>query len=136
MLFQQLNRADAEKVFGIFKNVKGSATVAGDVVVLDISTDVDGHRVDQPATASLNAVVGISDSAIADDGYGLVQIYGYRGAANVKRTNTTQAAGLALIPSNGVDYLVSTSAGPHFVLLESLATSTDPVSAKVHVRAM
>jgi len=135
MLLQQLNRSDAEKVFGIYTNVKGSATVAGDVVVLDISTDVDGNRVTQPATASLKAVIGISHVAIADGDPGLVQIFGYRGAATVKRTNTTQAAGLALIPADGVDYLVSAAAGD-FILLESLATSTDPVSAKVHIRCM
>lgn len=135
MRTQILNKTDAEKVFGTYKNVKGSAMSAGDVVVLDISTDVDGHRIDQPATASLNADIGIVVETIEDDADGAVQVHGYHGSATVKRTNTTQAAGLALIPANGVDYLVSAADG-NFVLLESLATSTDPVAAKVHIRCM
>lgn len=135
MRTQEINRTDAEKVFGTYKNVKGSAMAIGDVVVLDISTDVDGHRITQPATASLKADIGIVVEVIADDEHGAVQVHGYHGSASVKRTDTTQAAGLALYPANAVDNLVSSASG-NFVLLESLATATTTTAAKVHIRCM
>lgn len=135
MRIQELNREEPEKIFMTIKNVKGSTVSAGEVVVYDISTDADGKRVDQPATASLKAVAGVAIEDIADDDFGSIQIYGYHGTAAVKRTDTTQAAGLALLPADGVDYLVSGAAGD-FVLLESLSTATATTSAKVHIRCL
>jgi len=136
MLFQQLNRSDAEMIFGIFKNVSGGAVTSGSVLQLDISTDADGNRVVKPATAGLACVVGLAAGSIADEDYGLVQIYGYHSSALIQRTDTTAPAGAQLIAANGQHYLVSTSAGPNFLLLESLAASTTTTTAKVHIRCM
>ena len=75
MLFQRVNRSDAERVFVVVQNVTGAAVVAGDALVLDHVTTVDGVRAIKPVAANLN-LVGLAASAIADSGYGLAQAYG------------------------------------------------------------
>ena len=78
MLFQRINRTDAEKIFMIVQNVSGSTATQGYNVVLDVSASVDGVRVTQASSTDLQAYIGCADSDIADDAYGLVQVYGYR----------------------------------------------------------
>jgi hypothetical protein len=135
MKVQQLNATDAEKVFGAFS--AASAVAADAVVQLDITTTVNGNAVVQPATAGLNAVVGIADAAIAAGGVGLVQLYGYRGTSKILLTDTTQAAGARLVAVNAQDYLRSSATGDLlFVLLESHTTGTGTVSKKVMIRAL
>ena len=78
MLFQRINRTDAEKVFMIVQNVSGSTATQGYNVVLDVSGSVDGVRVTQASSTDLQAYIGCADTDIANNAYGLVQVYGYR----------------------------------------------------------
>lgn len=101
MLFQRLNREDAEKVFLIVLNVSAATITAGYACVWDVSAP-DGVRVSKPATATLSLFVGIADDDIANGSYGLVQAYGYRAAGYVINGVVTIAAGQILVPENAL----------------------------------
>ena len=104
MVWQRLNRTDPEKVFVLFQNVTGGATVAGDVTQIDVAT-FDGIRAAKPTTANLSAVLGCWAAAYADSAYGFVQAYGIN--SDVKAINHTSvaiAAGDILIAVNGATY--------------------------------
>jgi len=145
MLFKRLNRTDAERVFSVFQANEANIA-ADDVVALELTAaSVDGVKITQPVTASLSAVVGIVDAAIANGAYGLVQIYCYRSTNRVLQTGTSLTAGLTILaPVNAQDYLSSGAtvpAGylPAFVLLNSqtsVAGANSTVSAKLFIRAM
>src|SRR5512135_2235741 len=104
MLFQRVNRTDAEKVFIIVYNVSAATMTAGYACVWDI-TSPDGVRVSKPATATLALFVGIANSDIADSSYGLVQVYGYRQTAYCINDTSLSAAGDIMIPVNAQWYL-------------------------------
>jgi hypothetical protein len=144
MLFKRLNRSDAERVFAVFQ-ANASGIAADDVVQLELNaTSVDGVKIIQPTAAQLWATVGIADQAIANGGYGLVQIYGYRSTSRILITGTSLTAGCILGPVAGSDYLQSQATVPigylpAFVLLESASSAagaTDSTSKKVFIRAM
>jgi hypothetical protein len=129
----------AEAAFGVFKNSEGATIPADAVCQMSLSTP-NGIKMVQPNTAELDAVVGVADAAIADASFGLVQTYGYRATSKVLLTDTSQAAGLKMVPVAGQDYLASVAAGDGrdglFVLLESHTTGTGTTSKKIHIRAM
>ena len=145
MLFKRLNRTDAERIFSVFKANEANIA-ADDVVALELTAaSLDGVNIAQPAAASLTAVVGVADAAIANGAYGLVQIYGYRSTSRVLTTGTSLTAGLTILaPVAAQDYLSSGAtvpAGylPAFVLLNSQSSSpgaNSTVSAKIFSRAM
>ena len=89
MIFQRINREDAEKVFLIVYNVAGATITANYPAVWDTGT-ADGVRVTKPATATLGLFVGLANKDIADSSYGMVQAYGYRASGFV--TNDTTIA--------------------------------------------
>jgi hypothetical protein len=137
MLFQKLNRSDAEKVFGIFQNAETNTAPANTPVCLDLSTAVNGVRVKKPATAELNAFVGIVDADIAASAYGLVQLYGYRSAGQIYVSDTEATAGHAAVPVNGQFYAsINNTTGKHIVICESKAAGTATHNLKIHIRAM
>ena len=136
MLFQKLNRTDAEKVFGIFQNAESTTAPANSCVCLDISTDINGSKVKKPTTAALNAFVGIVHADIAAGAYGLVQMYGYRTTASVLVTDTVITAGHMLAPVNAQFYASINTDGAHLMICESKATSDGAANVKVHIRAM
>ena len=143
MLFQRLNREDAEKVFIIVKNVAGATITANYPCVWDITSSVDGVRVSKPATATLSLFVGIADDDIADSAYGLVQSFGYRASALVTNdTSVAVAAGDILIPVNAVWHMARSAASDGksgFVYAaEAFATATTPAAAskKCLIRAL
>jgi hypothetical protein len=78
MLFQQLNREDAEKVYIICKNTSGASLAANLPVYFETDAQSDGLCVSQMVTSGNTLFAGINDATLADDGYGLVQVYGYR----------------------------------------------------------
>ena len=98
MLFQRINRSDAEKVFMAVQNISGGTLAVNTAVVWDTSSSGDGVRVTTPATDTLSCLVGIVNRAIVDSAYGLVQAYGYRASAVVNRDTTAIVAGDILIP--------------------------------------
>src|SRR5512137_1300781 len=101
MLFQRVNRTDAEKVFVVCYNASGGAFTTGQAVVWDCGTSADGVRVTTPATATLSAFAGLVPAGIANAAYGLVQVYGYTASASVKPDITTAlVAGTIMLPIN------------------------------------
>lgn len=143
MLFQRVNRTDAEKVFIIVQNVASATITAGYPVVWDITASVDGVRVSKPATATLSLFVGLANADISDSSYGLVQVYGYKSQAYLTNTtNVAVAAGQALVPTNAQWYLSGTTTADGisgFVYAaEAFATATTPAAAnkKVLIRAL
>jgi len=128
MIFQRINKTDAERVFAVVYNVMGAVQTAGHAMVLDTAT-FDGLRVAKPATATLSLLVGIANQNIADSAYGVAQLYGYCPAASVMN-HTTQAiaAGDILIPVDGQSYLARSGASDGktgFVIAgQSFATAT------------
>jgi hypothetical protein len=143
MLFQRVNRTDAEKVFVIVQNVASATITAGYPVVWDITSSVDGVRVSQPASATLSLFVGIANADIADSSYGLVQVYGYKSQAYVTNdTSIAVAAGNILIPVAAawtLDYSAAGDGKSGFVYAaEAFATNTTPAAAnkKVLIRAL
>jgi len=93
MLFKRVSRAAAEQVFVVVKNVSGSTMTAGYSCVFDVSTSVDGVRVTQAGSANLQGYAGVVDADIANNAYGLVQVYGYRSATYVYSSTGSSAAG-------------------------------------------
>ena len=142
MLFQRINREDAERVYTIGYNISAATVTAGYAVVWDV-TAPDGVSVSQPASATLSCLVGIAATDIADDGYGKIQVYGYKASAWVYNNNTTAiSAGDILIPMNAAWHLgwLSTATGATGLVMaaESYATATTSVTAnkKVFIRCL
>lgn len=142
LLFQRINRSDAETVFAIFYNVMGATITANYAAVWDTST-ADGVRVTKPATATLSLFVGLANKDIADSSYGLFQNYGYRSSAFVTNdTSQAIAAGDILIPVNAQNYLGRSAASDGksgFVYAgAAFATATTPAAAniKAFIRGM
>jgi len=142
MIFQRINREDAEKIFIIVYNVAGATVTANYPVVWDTGT-ADGVRVTKPATATLGLFVGLANKDIADSAYGLVQAYGYRASAYM--TNTTDVAITAGNPVKCVAaqwYLTDGAVGTGLTGLiyagEAFAINATPAAAtkKCFIRAL
>ena len=144
MMFQRINREDAEKVFSMFYNVAGATITGNYPAVWDIGTP-DGVRVTKPATATLGLFIGVANKDIADSAYGLFQQYGYRASGFV--TNDTSVAITAGNPLKAVAaqwYLTNTGVGDGlagFVYAgEAYATATAGAVAgankKIFLRAL
>lgn len=149
MLFKRLNRDLPERVFIPVENNEGAAMVADQTVALDLSTDVDGVKARDMDTGELFAFLGVVDAAIADGEFGLVQVYGYRSTSQIFQTDTSIAAGAALVPTAAQNYLASvattiasnaavTLQPVYAVLAESIASSSASAtaSAKIWIRAL
>lgn len=109
MLFQQLNRTDAEKVFIIVKNTSGGTLAANVPVYFETDEQSDGIAVSQMApTIGANLLfAGINHASLADEGFGLVQVYGRRTSAVVSPVVSAYSAvpGTRLIGVAGAAYL-------------------------------
>lgn len=143
MLFQRINRGDAEKMFIIVQNVSAATISSGAAVVWDITSSVDGVRVTKPATATLSLLVGATAEAIADSSYGKVQVEGYNSQVYVTNdTSQAIAAGDILVPVNAQTYFARSAASDGktgFIFAgAAVATATTPAAAqvKVFVRAL
>ena len=149
MLFKSLNRDEPERVFIVVENNEGATIIKDQTVAMDFSTEIDGVKSRDMDTGELFAFQGIADAAISDNDFGLVHIYGYRSTSIVFQTNTSQAAGAALVPTAAADYLQSVATTlasnttitlqPSFAVLgESIASSSASatISAKLFVRGL
>jgi hypothetical protein len=141
MIFQRINRSDAEKVFTVQQNVSGSSIAAGLGVVWDTSTSADGVRVLMPLASTLSCLVGVTNAAIANSAYGLVQTYGFRTSATVNQCDTAIVAGDVLIPTAATGVFGTNTTGTGltgFVMagyaLATAATAT--ANLKVFIRCM
>lgn len=148
MLFQRVNRTDAEKVFVVAYNASGGAFTTGQAVCWDCGTSADGIRVTTPATATLSAFAGLTTAGIANGAYGLVQVYGYNASASVKPDITTAlVAGSIFLPVNAsADLSCDAAAGidasdgktGFIIAMQTNTTMTTPVASahKVFIRAL
>jgi hypothetical protein len=149
MLFKHMNRTDPEAIHITVQANEGSQIPANACVQLDISTNIDGVKAVQPNTGELFAFLGVTDQAINDQDYGLVQIYGYRTTSSIFQTDTSQAAGVALAPTAGqyrLGSIATTVASnttvtlqPIFAVLgEAIASSSASatISAKIWLRGL
>ena len=108
MLFQQLNRDSAEKVYVIVKNIAGGTVSAHYPVFFDTADTTngnDGHAVSKARTGNFFMFAGIPEADIVDDGIGLVQVYG-KGSCYVLVT-TSMAAGDQLEPATSTVHLIN-----------------------------
>jgi len=107
MLFQRINRTDAEKVYIIAKNTSGASLAANLPVYFETDEQSDGVAVSQMITGGNLLFAGINHSTLADDGYGLVQVYGARTSAVVSPVVSTYSAtpGTRLVGVAGAAYL-------------------------------
>ena len=97
MLFQRINRTQAEAIFTVVYNVSGSTITQGYSAVLDVGASVDGVRVTQASTADLQAFIGVADKDIASLKYGLLQVYGYRTDVYIYSSTGSSASGDELV---------------------------------------
>lgn len=135
MLFQQINRTDAEKVFGVFT---AAGALAIDMpVCLDLATNVDGYHISSATAAALDCCIGITDAAMAAAAVGLVQMFGYRSSALVLITDTTYAAGVKMVPVDSKSYLAYAAAADGrdgmFAVMASLSSSSASKTGNVKV---
>lgn len=148
MLFQRVNRTDAEKVFVVVYNASGGAFTTGQALEWDTTPTADGIRVTTPSSAGLSAFAGLANAGIANGAYGLAQVYGYNASASVKPDVTTAlVAGKILLPKNGsADLSCDGAAGiaaadgksGFIIALQTNTTMTTPVASahKVFLRAL
>lgn len=150
MIFQRVNRTDAEKVFVVVYNASGGAFTAGQVLCWDCGTSADGIRVTTPAAAILSAFAGLATAGIANGAYGLAQVYGYCSIASVKPDITTAlAAGVIMKPVDADANLSCAASSPDgidasdgksgfIVAMQTNTTMTTPSASahKVFIRAL
>jgi len=146
MLFQRINRSDAEKVFIVVKNSWSTAAITvGQVVAFDYVTDQDGVSVTRPATSLLAMPAGIVETAsIAIGDYGFVQVYGHNANALVSGSSgTTFGTPLKMVNalfnlyriSSAITVGFAASASHSFVCGEVQSTGV-AVAKKVFIRCL
>ncbi len=144
MIWQRVNRSDCERVFIVVQNVSGSTMTAGYHCVWDV-TSPDGVRVSQPATATIGLYAGCVDADIANNGFGLAQVYGYRTAGFVYSSDSSSVAGDILIPVNAqwglkpYAYTQLVTKGFGFLceaVAASAASSSYSTNKKIFIRAL
>ena len=101
MIFKRVNRTSPEQVFIVVQNVSGSTMTAGYSCVFDVGASVDGVRVTQATSTDLAAFAGVVDADIANNGYGLCQVYGYRSSAYIYSSTGASVTGDVLAPVGG-----------------------------------
>lgn len=155
MIFQKLNRDDAEKVFVIGYNQEASnAWLTGAPVALNCSGTLDGVgmvRSNSGGAAKAMMTIGLADTTTAAGAYGLVQVYGMRTDAVINQAGTASngngAIGDILTLWTAQNALSGTGPGivptalggyPGFVLMQTVASSasTATTTGKVFIRLL
>jgi hypothetical protein len=144
MLFQRISQTDPEKVFVIVKNSYDTASLTnGQVAEWDYTTDADGVSVTKPSSTDTHGfgICGVVAETIALDAYGLVQVYGYHGAALVDGSSGL-AAGSALGTFSAAFNLIHFSTGSNQILkfpcafcMETYSTGA-AAAKKVFIKAL
>lgn len=106
MLFQRVNRSDAEKVYVAIKNNSGATMTAGYAAFWDVEMATpDGVSATNSGTSTtLQAFAGIVDRDIANGSYGIAQVYGYRSSVRILSSTGSSVAGdnLTVVPGAGL----------------------------------
>lgn len=143
MLFKRVSRSQPEVAYIVVQNVSGSTITAGYSAVFDVSASVDGVRVTQASSTDLQAYAGVADGDIANNAYGLLQVYGYRSSAYIYSSTGSSAAGdnLTVVAAEwGVTPATTGGASKAFgFLCEAISASSSSqyhTTAKVFLRAL
>lgn len=143
MLFKRVSRSSPEVAYIVVQNVSGSTLTAGYSCVFDVGASADGVRVSQADTVDLQAFAGVADSDIANNAYGLVQVYGFRSSAYILSSAGSSAAGDNLNTANGswgLTPVASTGSAKAFGFLCSAITASSSsafnTTASVFIRAL
>ena len=121
MIIQQLNRADAEKVQIMVKNVDGSGSITTGmgVVFAELAASADGIGALKAVVANARYFIGVAAQDIAINGFGLITAWGY--AASVF---LSQAVGSWTITSGDTLILGATQSGAFTSVVSPQAMST------------
>lgn len=153
MLFQRVNRTDAEKVFIAVYNSYGTAAITnGQAVQWDFTTDADGVGVTIPTARATNqgfATAGIVASAsIAAGDYGLLQVYGRHSATRVRGVSSggvvatpgmplaMNAAGAVFCLETFATHFTGIHIWPCAFMLSTLTNQWTTVAKNVFVKAL
>lgn len=111
MLFQQLNRSDAEKVFIIGKNTSGSTVSANAPLYFETDAVTDGNSVSavNGILEGLGNFAGINDASLTNNSFGLLQVYGFRTSAYISAASAGCAIGIPLLPVASQLYLTDST---------------------------
>ena len=115
MLFKRVSRTSAEVAYIVVQNVSGSTATAGFSLVFDVGASVDGVRVTQASATDLQAFAGVADSDIANNAYGLCQVYGYRASVKIFSSTGSSVTG---------DNLTVVTGGTHWGLTPATTLGT------------
>ena len=124
MNIQQLNRSDAEIIYGNFTNVQGATITTGYAVCLTtaVASYTLGNQAVLPVAGSVRGFLGVSESDVADNDVGRYISYGYAASVYMfgHATSVSVVADTAAGPgasSLGVGYTgITTVLGPLVVL--------------------
>src|SRR5690349_24140659 len=102
MIIQQLNRADAEKIQLMLKNVDGGGSITtglGACLVVD-GASIDGISAVQSTAAAVKGFVGVALPDIPINGFGLVTAWGQVNSVQISHVGSsiTITAGDTLSP--------------------------------------
>lgn len=143
MLAKRISRQAAETIFIVVQNVSGSTATKGYGVCFDVSASVNGVRVTKCETTDMQAFAGVADADIANNGYGLVQVYGYRAAVSIYASTGSSVAGdnLTVVGDQwGLTPATSVGTSKAFgFLCEAVAASSSSqynTKAKAFIRAL
>ena len=143
MLFKRISRTTPEAVYVVAQNVAGATLTAGYSCVWDTGASANGVRVTQAATNTVGCFAGVADSDIANNAYGLIQVYGYRATTYIYSSTGTSATGDVLNLVNaeyGLTPVIGTELKKSFAFLcESVAGSSSSryhTNAKAFIRAL
>ncbi len=143
MLFKRISRSNPEVAYVVVQNVSGSTATAGYSVVFDVGASVNGVRVTQASSTDLQAYAGVADADIANNDYGLAQVYGYRASAYIYSSAGSSVAGdnLNVVADEwGVTPATVLGTAKSFgFLCEAIAASSSSqyhTTAKVFLRAL
>lgn len=154
MNIQRVNRTDAEKVFLNVHNVAGATATTGRGLVFVggapaeiVSTD--GVQVVLSTDASMPSFAGIANQDIPDDGYGLVQAWGFCNSIELSAEANKTVAPVAIatsflkhgavsgtFTSTQTAQALSTMAYKYVSVLNTVNISGGLVYAKGFVRAL
>lgn len=142
MLLQRVNRTDAEKVFIIVQNTSGGTLGKGCPVYFETAAQSDGIAVSEMASTGQLLFAGILTASLADDGYGLAQVYGINKSTLYCPTRSDWAAapGSRLVSTANTHYMAFSSGisgqgtaivsdATLFASIENFVTSMETIAA-------
>lgn len=146
MIHKEADRTGPEQIFINVRNTSGATISQNCPVYFEHDAVTDGNAVSQCSALiqGVSLFAGITNAKLADDAYGIVQVYGYRASCQVSGASAGCEVGLALLPVKSEDYMQDSSssgAGPFtgVVLMETIAASacrSAVLDYKVFLRAL